>query len=65
MSSIIQEILNSGLEGSAILLLCCITYKIFRMRISTESTSDCCKSCFKLHVVTSNDGQGSSNDLPI
>ena len=65
MSSIIQEVLESGIEGSLVLMICCITYKIFRMRISTESSSDCCKSCFKLHVVTSNDGQISSNDLPI
>jgi len=65
MSSIIQEILDSGLEGSAILMICAITYKIFRMRIQTESSSDCCKSCFKLHVITSNDGQGSTTDLPI
>lgn len=65
MTSLLQQVFESGLEGSAILLLCCITYKIFRMRISTESSSDCCKSCFKMHIVTSNDGQGSTNDLPI
>ena len=56
--AILEKILESGIEGSAILLLCAITYKIFRMKIETEATSDCCKSCFKLHVITSNDGNG-------
>ena len=54
--TIVEKILESGIEGSAILLLCAIAYKIFRMKIETEATSDCCKSCFKLHVTTSNEG---------
>ena len=47
----LQEILDSGVEGSACILILIIAYKIYRAKISTESN---CFDVFKMK--TSNDG---------
>ena len=47
----LQEILDSGVEGSACILILVIAYKIYRAKISTESN---CFDVFKMK--TSNNG---------
>lgn len=51
-----QTVLTSGLEGAGIVLLCVIAYKIYKMRISTQSK--CCDD--NVLVTTKNDGSGGS-----
>ena len=58
MSDTIQTILDGGLEGSAVILLIVISYKIYRMKISQDAESKCSK-CFKWKLHTEN--PGSSN----
>ena len=55
MSDILLYIENTGLKGAAIILILTITFKIYKMKISSESESDCCEG-FKLKLVTKNDG---------
>lgn len=47
----LKEILDSGIEGSACILILVIAYKIYRAKISTESN---CFDIFKMK--TNNDG---------
>lgn len=48
------------IEGAAALLLAVCAYKIYKLRVRTES--DCCKHGFKM--ITSSRG-ASNNDLPL
>ena len=57
MSDILIYVENTGLKGAAIVLILTITYKIYKMKIVSESQSDCCEG-FKLKLVTKNDGVG-------
>ena len=52
MSSIVETILDGGLETSGMILLCVLAYKIYKMKIHSES--DCCSGCLKLK--TENEG---------
>ena len=56
MSDILLYVENTGLKGAAIVLILTITYKIYKMKIVSESQSDCCEG-FKLKLVTKNDGE--------
>ena len=56
MSDILLYIENTGLKGAAIILILTITYKIYKMKIVSESQSDCCEG-IKLKLVTKNDGE--------
>ena len=55
MEEIINTIFEDGLKGAGMvfILVCC--YKIYKMKISTETDSNCSK-CFSMHVRTSNPG---------
>ena len=55
MSDILLYIEKTGLQGAAIILLLTITYKIYKMKISSESKSDCCEG-FHMKLVTKNEG---------
>ena len=59
MSDILLYVENTGLKGAAIILILTITYKIYKMKIVSESQSDCCEG-FKLKLVTKNEGSGES-----
>lgn len=48
------------LEGAGTLLIVVIAYKIYKMRVATES--DCCHHAFKLKTSSRGDSQ---TDLPI
>lgn len=52
MSSIVKNVLEGGLETAGMILLCVLSYKIYKMRIQSES--DCCSGCLKLK--TENEG---------
>ena len=56
MSTIIETVLDGGLETAAMLLLCVLSYKIYKMKIQSES--DCCSGCLKLK--TENEGGADS-----
>ena len=56
MSDILLYVENTGLKGAAIILILTITYKIYKMKIVSESQSDCCEG-FKLKLVTKNNGE--------
>lgn len=58
MSAIPPELTTYTLEGALSLCLAVCAYKIYKMRIATES--DCCKHC--LRIKTSNRGD-SQTDL--
>ncbi len=60
MSGIPSELSTYTLEGALSLCLAVVAYKIYKMRIATES--DCCKHCLKIR--TSNRGD-SQNDLQL
>jgi len=51
MISEVKFIIDAGLEGSAIILLCVISYKIYKMKIHT--TSKCCGDA--IEIKTEND----------
>ena len=57
MSDILLYVENTGLKGAAIILILTITYKIYKMKILSETQSDCCEG-FKLKLVTKNEGSG-------
>jgi len=54
----LDTILSEGYKGSLIIFLMVLSYKIFRMKITTES--NCFNGCLK--VSTDNDGGG---NLPV
>lgn len=57
MSDIVKTILDGGLETSGMILLCVLAYKIYKMKITSES--DCCSGCLKLK--TENEGGADSH----
>ena len=50
---VFSEVLDDGYKGALVLFLCVISYKLYRMKITSES--NCCPG-FKL--TTSNEGGG-------
>ena len=56
MEQILAQLLDDGLRGAAMILLLVVSVKIYRARITSDSQSDCCKSCFKMHITTENMG---------
>ena len=62
MSDVLKTIIESGLDGSLILFLSVISWKIYRARISSTTDSECCKKAFRFHLDTSNKG-GSVKEL--
>jgi hypothetical protein len=44
----ISTLLQSGFKGSMVLFFSVLSYKIYKMRISTESS--CFNGCLKLHT---------------
>ena len=47
-----KTILDSGLEGAAIVLLCVLSYKLYKMRIHTKS--NCCDG-FQIETTNNSD----------
>ena len=47
-----KTILESGLEGAAIMLLCVLSFKIYKMKIKTKS--QCCDG---FEIETANNGE--------
>ena len=52
---VITALLQGGFKGAAMALLLVCAYKLYRMKITTDGSSDCCK-CLRLHVHTENPG---------
>ena len=50
--SLVQQILTSGLEGSTLIFLLVLSYKVYKMKIKTKS--NCCGDSF--NVETENEG---------
>ena len=55
----LQDIATISLEGSAVLLLVVITYKVYKMRIHTSS--HCCGDA--VNIETDNEGGDDMNNL--
>lgn len=60
MSGIPTDLTTYTLEGALSLCLAVCAYKIYKMRIATES--DCCKHCIRIRTVNRGDSQ---NDLEL
>jgi hypothetical protein len=56
--TIIQQILTSGLEGSTLIFLLVISYKVYKMKIKTKS--NCCGDSFNLET----ENEGGAQDIP-
>lgn len=50
--TLVQQILTSGLEGSTLIFLLVLSYKVYKMRIKTKS--NCCGDSF--NIETENEG---------
>ena len=50
-----SDIVDSGYKGGAMTLLLVCAYKLYKMKITTDGSSDCCR-CLRLHVHTENTG---------
>ena len=61
MLSFLNPVLQSGLKGSLVLFFTVLSYKVYKMKISTES--NCFNGCLKLH--TYNSGDGSIEDVSV
>ena len=51
----LQSLSTIGIEACGSIMILVIAYKIYRMKISTESNGECCK-WLKFHVATENEG---------
>jgi hypothetical protein len=58
MSGIPPDLTTYTLEGALSLCLAVVAYKVYKMRITTES--DCCKHCLRIRTVNRGD---SNTDL--
>lgn len=55
MNDLFQLILQDGYKGAAILLMCVISYKLYKMKSASEVESKCCKG-FSFSATTENEG---------
>ena len=63
MEAVVTQVINDGVKGAAMALLLVIAYKLYRMQITTESESNCCR-CLRLSVATHNPG-GAAEQLVV
>ena len=61
MLSFLEPVLQGGLKGSLVLFFTVLSYKVYKMRISSESS--CFNGCLKLH--TYNNGDGPIEDISV
>ena len=50
----LEPVLQGGLKGSLVLFFTVLSYKMYKMRISSESS--CFNGCLKLHTYNNGDG---------
>ena len=61
MLTFLNPVLQNGFKGSLVLFFTVLSYKVYKMKISTES--NCFQGCFKLH--TYNRGDGTIEDIAV